>query len=129
MSLAASHYFPDWLGTETWVSMIILPVSLFVGIPIAGVLVRPLAGVFATNEGKSNSDYVGHTCTISTGHVDDGFGQATIEDGGTVLVIPVRCDRPGVLARNHKALVIDFDSERQAYVVEPVTDMLPAARD
>jgi hypothetical protein len=54
------------------------------------------------------------------------FGQATIEDGGDVLVIPVRCDKTG-LVRNDKALIIDFDTDRHAYVVEPVTDMLPAA--
>jgi hypothetical protein len=40
-----------------------------------------------------------------------------------VLTIPVRCDRTGVLARGHAALIIDFDTARQAYVVEPVADM------
>jgi hypothetical protein len=129
LSLVASHYAAALLGDASWVAPAILPASLIVGIPISAVLVRPLAGVFSTTEGKSNKDYVGHTCTISTGHVDDGFGQATIEDGGTVLVIPVRCDRAGVLARHHKALIIDFDTDRQAYVVEPATDMLPASRE
>jgi hypothetical protein len=128
LSIAAMHYAPSVLGEASWVQAAILPVTLIVGIPLAGLVVRPLGGVFELKEGKSNQDYVGHTCTITTGHVDDGFGQATVEDGGTVLVIPVRCDKPGALKRTDKALIIDFDTDRHAYVVEPVTDMLPAGR-
>jgi hypothetical protein len=126
ISLLAMHYAPDLLGSASWVAPAVLPATLLVGLPISGLLVRPLGGVFELREGKSNSDYVGHTCTITTGHVDNGFGQATVEDGGTVLVIPVRCDRAGALARNDKALIIEFDVERQAYVVEPAADVLPA---
>jgi hypothetical protein len=129
LSLVAMSYAPELLGTASWVAPAVLPVTLIVGLPLSGLLVRPLGGVFTLREGKSNRDYVGHTCTITTGHVDDGFGQATVEDGGTVLVIPVRCDRPGALARNDKALIIEFDTDRQAYLVEPAADMLPAARE
>jgi hypothetical protein len=129
LSLLAMHYAPGVVGTASWVAPSVLPATLLVGLPLAGLLVRPLGGVFELREGKSNRDYIGHTCTVTTGHVDDGFGQATVEDGGTVLVIPVRCDRPGALARNDKALIIDFDTARQAYLVEPAADMLPAARD
>ena len=128
ISLLAMYYLPGLVGTGSWVAPAILPATLIVGLPVSGLLVRPLGGVFELREGKSNRDYVGHTCTITTGNVDDGFGQATIEDGGTVLVIPVRCDRAGALARNDKALIIDFDTERQAYVVEPAADVLPAAQ-
>ena len=128
ISLFAMQYVPDLLGHAAWVSAVMLPATLIVGIPIAGLLVRPLGRAFELKEGKSNRDYIGSTCTISTGRVDDGFGQATFEDGGTVLDIPVRCDRSDVLARGDKALIIDFDNGRQAYVVEPVTDMLAAAR-
>jgi hypothetical protein len=127
ISLIAMHYVPDMLGNASWVQYTMLPATLIVGLPIAGLLVRPLGGVFELKEGKSNRDYVGHTVTVSTGKVDDNFGQGTVEDGGTVLVIPIRCDKAG-LSRNDKALIIDFDTERQAYVVEPVTDMLPASR-
>jgi len=99
-----------------------------IALPIAALLIRPLAPVFAVREGKSNADYIGHVCTITTGRVDTGFGQATIEDGGTVLAIAVRCDRPGELARGDKALIIEFDRERSAYLVEPSAEMLGAER-
>jgi Protein of unknown function (DUF1449) len=126
LSLVAMYYLPDVFGSASWVAPAILPAALIVGLPIAGLLVRPLGGVFELREGKSNKDYIGHLCTITTGKVNDGFGQATIEDGGTVHIIAVRCDRSDVLARGDKALIIDFDTERDAFVVEPATDMLPA---
>lgn len=127
LSLLAMHHAPAIVGDAPWLAPVVLPAALIAGILVASLLVRPLGGVFTLREGKSNRDYVGYTCTVTTGHVDDGFGQATVEDGGTVLVIPVRCDRAGALARNDRALIIDFDPERQAYLVEPAADMLPAA--
>jgi hypothetical protein len=125
-SLLLMHYLVPTLGLGSWFPPLLLPAMLLVSIPITAVLVRPLVPIFEISEGKSNDDYVGHTCVISTGSVDENFGQATVEDGGTVLVIPVRCDKPGKLARNDKALIIEFDPERQAYVVEPSIDMLVA---
>ena len=120
-SLLAMHYLFTGGG---WRGALVLVAAVVIALPIAALLIRPIAPVFAIKEGKSNADYIGHACTITTGRVDDGFGQATIEDGGTVLIIAVRCDRPGALARGDKALVIDFDRERQAYVVEPSADVL-----
>lgn len=123
-SLLGNHYGAQLLGDALWMSLIVLVLAVAVAMLVASVLVKPLAPVFAVREGKSNKDYVGHVCTVTTGHVDDGFGQATIEDGGTVLVISVRCDRAGELTRGAKALVVDFDSTRNAYVVEPAGELV-----
>jgi hypothetical protein len=119
-SLLAMHY----LGIGGWLTLVVLVVAVVIALPIAALLIRPIAPVFAVKEGKSNADYVGHVCTVTTGRVDNSFGQATIEDGGTVLAIAVRCDRAGVLTRGDKALIIEFDGERQAYIVEPSKDVL-----
>jgi hypothetical protein len=121
-SMLGTHYIED----DGALRFAILAGAFVVALPAAAVLVRPLRRVFRVSEGKTNRDYEGHTCTITTGTVDDKFGQATIEDGGTVLIIAVRCDKPDKLKRGDKALVIEFDPERQAYIVEPAIDMLVA---
>jgi hypothetical protein len=123
-SLLVMHYIA---GSAGWQRAVVLVVAIVIALPIAALLVRPLAPVFAVKEAKSNADYIGHGCTITTGSVDDNFGQATVFDGGTVLVIQVRCEQRGKLARGDKALIIDFDQARQAYVVEPSADMLAAS--
>jgi hypothetical protein len=123
-SLLAMHYVA---GTAGWQRAIVLIATIVIALPIAALLVRPLAPVFAVREAKSNTDYVGHGCTVTTGSVGDRFGQATVEDGGTVLVIQVRCDAGAKLGRGDKALIIEFDRARQAYVIEPSADMLGAS--
>lgn len=122
-SLLVMHHLA---GSAGWLRAVVLVAAIIVALPIAALLVRPLAPIFAVKEAKSSADYIGHICTITTGTVDDRFGQATIEDGGSVLVIQVRCDRPGALARGDKALMIDFDRERVAYLVEPAGEALPS---
>jgi len=124
LSLLGSHYGGKVLGSSALIGLVVLALAFVVALLVAAVLVRPLAPVFKIREGKSNKDYVGHVCTVTTGHVDDGFGQATIEDGPDVLVIPVRCDRTGALARGSKALVVDFDAARNAYIVEPAGELV-----
>jgi hypothetical protein len=125
ISLLGMHHASSAIGDlGGWLAAIMLLVALVVAVVLGGFMVRPLGKVFEGQPGKSNQDYVGYTCTITTGSVDDNFGQATVEDGGTVLVIPVRCDKPGALGRGHKALIIDFDRAREAYLVEPTTDLM-----
>jgi hypothetical protein len=111
-------------GGMAWLKYALLPLMLLASMLVTSVLVRPLAPVFKIREGKSNREYVGHTCTITTANVDDKFGHASVEDGGTTLDIPVRCDAPGKLSRGDKALIIEFDEDRQAYLVEPHASIL-----
>lgn len=125
--LVMSYGQPLLSGLGRWLPLLVLPGVLILAVVVASIAVRPLGKVFRVTEGKSNRDYIGHSCTITTGHVDAGFGQATIEDGGTVLVIPVRCDHESKLARGERALVIDFDAAREAYVVEPIAEVLASA--
>ncbi len=121
-SLLGMHYL---VGDSGFGRAILLPLMLILALPIAALLVRPLAPVFRIKEGKSNADYVGHICTVTTNSVDDTFGFANIEDGGSLVQISVRCDKTGKLARGDKALIIEFDPAKRIFVVEPSADMLP----
>jgi hypothetical protein len=121
--LLATHYL---IGAGGGVSLWLVGPGVFVGAFLVGVIagsfsVRPLIPLFSTQSGKRRTDYVGSTCTITTGRVDAGFGQATVVEGGDVLVVPVRCDRPEAeLGRGLQALIIDYDKKRQAYVIVPI---------
>lgn len=127
-SLLIMHYGAASLsGLGRWLPLAVLPTVLIIAVIVASIAVRPLGKVFEVTEGKFNRDYIGHSCTLTTGRVDAGFGQATIEDGGTVLVIAVRCDQDNKLVRGDRVLVIDFDSAREAYVVEPIAEVLAAS--
>lgn len=109
---------------------LVLILALIAGLLVAALLVRPLAPLFATHTGKHAADYVGSTCVVTTGRVDAGFGQARIETGGDVLCVAVRCDRPAAtLCRGAEALIVDYDAERRAYVIEPMQGLLGDSND
>jgi hypothetical protein len=124
-SILAMHYLPAATGDlGGWLAPLVFFVVLVGALVVGGRLVRPMAPLFAVREAKSNREYVGSVCTLTTGRVDHDFGQATVEEGGTVLVIPVRCDRDNTLARGQRALIIDYDLARNAYVIEPADGLL-----
>jgi len=105
---------------------------------LMNISVRPLEPVFKTAPGRRRKSLVGEACELTTGRVDERFGQARLELGGDDLIIQVRCDHPGnAIGRGDRALIVHFDDRRQAYVVEPLTpraavttrDPAPPARE
>jgi hypothetical protein len=116
-------FVPSWLlGTLVMVG------SAVVAMPAAHLASRPLAPLFATKEAERRTDLIGQTCTIETGSVDAGFGQAIVE-GGEHHKIQVRYDKGGgAFVRGDKALIIDFDREREAFRIERI-DVIGEASD
>ena len=115
---AVGGLLPAWLfGTG------VLALSLAIALPLTSLATRPLEPVFKSQSGKRRKDYVGTVCVVRTGRVDARFGQAEIVDGGTHLVVPVRIDT-STLARGQKALIVDYDAEREAYLLEAYDAML-----
>ena len=112
--------FPRWLF-----GLLVLLGAILVSLPITAVAITPLAPVFVTHHAKTRRHYIGATCTVTTGRVDHDFGQGSIEDGGDVLIISLRCDRQdNGISRRDKVLVIDYDDDRNAYLVEPMDSLL-----
>ncbi len=110
---------PGWLlGSVVMVS------SFIVSLPLAALCARPLAPVFVVHQAKKRKDYIGTVCTVSTGEVSAKLGHARIQEGGYVLEITVRTDSEHVFSRHEKALIIDYDDARGAYIIEPVADLL-----
>lgn len=106
---------PAWaVGTGVLVAASALAVLL------TSMTIRPLVPVFETHAARGRTDLIGHFCTIRTGRVDATFGQAEADDGGAGLLLSVRCDRPNRLGRGDRALIIDYDPKREAFLVEPI---------
>lgn len=120
--LLVFFYAGGWLGAlPRWiVAPLLLVASLLLAIPLTAIASRPLGPLFKVHRAKRNADFIGSVCTVTTGRVDAKFGQALIEDGGDSLLVSVCCDRENTLSRNQKALIIDYDDRRQAYVIEPM---------
>lgn len=104
---------------------IVLLVSLVIAVLLTSLAVRPLAPLFRVNAGASRRALVGKVCTIvTTGGVNDTFGQARLDDAGTEYTLRVRADVRSGLDRGARALIVDYDEERDAYVVEPMEEII-----
>ena len=96
--------------------------SLVVGLVAGGLAARPLAPVFAERPARRRAELIGRACRLSTLRVDGRFGQAEVDDGGSPLVVQVRCDHDNALQKGDEALLVHYDQAREAFVIEPLTD-------
>ena len=102
-----------------------VPLGSFVlALPLTSIAARPLAKVFAPKHAPVKSDFIGRTCTVRTGSVSAKFGEATLQDGGAGLVLRIRIEDGKQLGRGEQALIVDYDAERETYLVEPMRDVL-----
>ncbi|MFD4560572.1 hypothetical protein ACFWP5_40715 [Streptomyces sp. NPDC058469] len=94
--------------------------SLYVSWRATKVLVRPLRGLFPDEHGPSRLDFVGLTCTIRTGRVDAGFGQAEVRAAdGSAAVVQVRQTGNDALASGNTGLLYAYDEVGEFFWVAP----------
>lgn len=105
-------------------SLGVLAFALLTSLPLTSIAARPLRKVFAPKHAPAKSDFIGRTCTVRTGSVTAKFGEATLHDGGAGLVVRVRIEDGKRLARGEQALIVDYDAERETYLVEPMRDLI-----
>jgi hypothetical protein len=98
--------------------------SFALALPLTSIAARPLAKVFAPKHAPVKSDFIGRTCTVRTGSVNHKFGEATLQDGGAGLVLRIRVEDGKQLGRGEQALIVDYDAERETYLVEPMRDVM-----
>jgi hypothetical protein len=102
----------------------VLAAAAIVALPLARLTTAPLGRLFVTKEGSRRADYVGTLCRIQAGPVDERFGQARIDARGADLVVQVRADASSGLRAGDQALIVDYDAEREAYLVEAYDALL-----
>lgn len=105
-------------------SLGVLLASFLLALPLTSFAARPLAKVFAPKHAPAKSDFIGRTCVVRTGTVNHKFGEATLNDGGAGLVLRVRVEDGKQLGRGEQALIVDYDAERETYLVEPMRDVM-----
>ncbi|MEZ4470605.1 MAG: glycine zipper family protein [bacterium] len=94
--------------------------ALLLALPITAAAVRPLAPIFEPAHARRRSALLGNTCTLATGRVTATFGQANVVVDRDHLLVQVRCRRPNGLTKGDEALIVDFDPERETYIIEPL---------
>ena len=94
--------------------------ALALAVGATAVALRPLRKVFRLAPVTGREDLVGRTCTITTLRVDEKFGQAEVNDGGAAILIQARSSEPNRLSRGSEALIFQYDSAREVFLVTPL---------
>lgn len=107
------------LGLPGWALQLPAPlVAVFLGGVLTGLLVRVVGRFIVHHEPLRSRALVGKLCTVTTGRVDAGFGQAQFSEDGNVITIEVRCDPPNSLRRHAQAVILAYDPEHHIYTIE-----------
>ncbi|MEW2634176.1 hypothetical protein AB0903_21645 [Streptomyces sp. NPDC048389] len=111
----------------------VLAAAVLVAWVVTRRLVRTAAKLFPDERVPSRQDFVGMTCTVRTGRVDAGFGQAEVRasDGSTAVVQVRQLDAngEGPLATGSTGLLYQYDEAGEFFWVTPFTTIgeLPGA--
>ncbi len=97
--------------------LLLLIVSLIFAVLVSALLIRPLRRFFPSNEGLSRVALIGKLCQIRTMQVTEKYGQAEFDDGGAGLLIQVRAREGNGLKRGDKALIVEYDDQREAFLI------------
>ncbi|WKV70521.1 hypothetical protein AW27_002715 [Streptomyces sp. PCS3-D2] len=107
-------------GVESFLGAALLFASLLLSWRVTRLLLRPLAKLFPDEPGPSRLDFVGLTCVIRTGRVDQGFGQAEVAaGGGATAIVQVRQHGSDPLTLGSTALLYAYDDAGEFFWVAP----------
>ncbi|WP_327402429.1 hypothetical protein OG194_21365 [Streptomyces sp. NBC_01288] len=111
------------------VGAVVLIGTVYVSWRATKLFVRPLHRLFPDEHGPSRLDFVGLTCTIRTGRVDAGFGQAEVRSAdGSAAVVQVRQtggdSGEGALASGSTGLLYAYDETGEFFWVAPYDSAL-----
>jgi hypothetical protein len=125
ISFYLQFYILTWLP-DGWLYYLMGSIVSFIifilSLPITAVVIRPLKGMFKSVEATLSDHLVGNSATIVTGTVSETFGQARLFNNGAEMLLDVRCDSEHTLKKGDKVLLIEYLTEKYAYIVAPYSE-------
>lgn len=128
MSMAGSAWLGPTLGgfLPAWgAGLSVLALASFAALLLSMVSVKPLRPLFLLKRAPQRRQLLGRVATVASLRVDERFGQATLEDGGAGLILPIFCGKKNELKKGDQVLLLEYDDAMEAYEIEPVDWLLP----
>jgi hypothetical protein len=94
-------------------------IVFLISLPITAIVIRPLKGLFKSVEATESHHLVGNSATVATGTVSETFGQARLFNNGAEILLDVRCDPEHTLKAGDEVLLIEYLTDKHAYIVSP----------
>jgi hypothetical protein len=122
MRLVSRLHLPELVrrAPESTTGIVVLVLAFAAGMVITSVAIKPLRPIFRLVAAPERVSFVGKSCTISSGRVDESFGYADVDEDAAGLRVEVRCPVPNPLKSGSLARLEKWDPEREVYWVGPV---------
>ncbi len=95
-------------------------VAFALALGATSVATRPLKKLFRIAPVTTNRDLVKRLCKLTTLRVDEKFGQAEVDDKGSVLLVQVRCRRKNDMTRGDRAIIYEYDAAYEVFWIAPL---------
>ncbi len=102
---------------EFLVGIPILFGSLYVAVMITAVVIKPLRPLFKKAQQQTVKHILGQTAIVRTSRVDQGFGEAMLEDGGAGLILKVRATGDDEFVKGDRVVLLEHLKEENVYRV------------
>ncbi|MDA8019967.1 MAG: hypothetical protein MPN21_21210 [Thermoanaerobaculia bacterium] len=106
-----------WAAFGVGTAFILGLASLTVAIGMTAVAIIPLRRLLVLRVGAENIDFLGETCIVRTGRVDEAFGQAETR-GGQLVQVRARDGR--AYRHGESAVIFDYDREKEVFYIAPL---------
>jgi len=91
--------------------------SFMLAVPLTSKVVSPLRKLASENTAKSNKDFLGGMCKVTTLSVDETFGQGKIQTTGSSLIVRIRAEKPNNISKGDIVRPISYDETDNVYHV------------
>ncbi len=105
-------------GTVVAIGIGVVAVALATG--VTSLATRPLKKLFRMAPVTMRRDLIQRICKLTTLRVDEKFGQAEVDDEGTVLLVQVRCRRENDMTRGDRAIIYEYDATGEVFWIAPL---------
>jgi len=119
-SLLALWFYPPlapMASKAMWIGAAFSGLAFAVAFGATALAVRPINKLMLAGMGPMRSDLVGKLCTVKTQRVDATFGQAEVDRASSL--VPVRDPAARGFKYGQRAVIYDYDSEREVFLIAP----------
>lgn len=114
-------YYLFWLIPTSLLKFLVgIPVffaTLYASAMVTSVCIKPLRPIFQAMNQQVTKTLVGQVAVVRTLRVDQGFGEATVEDGGAGLIIKVRSYKEEVFSKGDRVVLLERVAEENLFKV------------
>lgn len=91
--------------------------TFYAAVLITSVLIKPMRALFKSAVQETVKYVLGQPAIVRTSRVDEGFGEAVMQDGGAGLILKVRSEKGTTFSKGDKVVLFEYLEEKNIYRV------------